>query len=240
MSYHLVSPGLFVPVSLILSLLLKVAHSACQLRQSDHSLHQAINVAWLKFSVLLLISKVMRQWCVVIENLTRCPPIPHSGRLSRHLTRQLNVPRKRDKTVINAKSLCLLSCSENGHCHRLLACSQRVQKGKNETGIEWKSWDRPSASVSMFFGCVCVWKQVVYSYCKPSPLSVFCVLFPCCECFYFGPQGDAKEEIQGENNQPIWVTWVPQKGIVMSRSHLHTLFVCLLCCLVVVVVLLKF
>lgn len=240
MSYHLVSPGLFVPVSLILSLLLKVAHSACQLRQSDHSLHQAIKVAWLKFSVLLLISKVMRQWCVVIENLTWCPPIPHSGRLSCHLTRQLNVPRKRDKTVINAKSLCLLSCSENGHCHRLLACSQRVQKGKNETGIEWKSWDRPSASVSMFFGCVCLKTGCVFVLQTISIICILCFVPIYCECFYFGLQVDAKEEIQGENNQPIWVTWVPQKGIVMSRSHLHTLFVCLLCCLVVVVVLLKF
>lgn len=108
-------------------------------------------MAWLKFSVLLLISKVMRQRCVIIENLTWCPPISHPGRLGHRLTRQLNVPGKQDKTVINAKSLCLLSCSEDDHCHCLLACSQRVQNGKNETRIEWKSIVTVGSIISLSF-----------------------------------------------------------------------------------------
>lgn len=152
MLYHLVSPGLLAPVSL--------SPPACQWRQSDHSSHQAINVAWLKFSILLLISKVMRQRCVIIENLTRCPPISHPGRSGSRSRLRLNVPRKRDKTVINAESLCLLSCSERGQCHCPLACSQRVQKGTNGRQGENKSlllqWNQSLASVSILFGRVCL------------------------------------------------------------------------------------
>lgn len=185
MLFHLVSPGLLVPVSLSLSLLLKVSCAlfACPWRQSDHSSHRAINVAWLKFSILLLISKVMRQRCVVIENLTRCPPISHPGRPGCRSPLQLNVPRKRDKTVINAKSLCLLSCSEKGQCHCPLACSQRVHKGKDGDKERTKVYCYSGINHLPQFPCslgVCVWKQVVYSYCKSSPLSVICVpLFPC-------------------------------------------------------------
>lgn len=70
------------------------------------------NVAWLKFSVLLLISKVMRQWCVIIENPVRCPPIPHPGTPGPPLdSPSCNVPRKPDKAVINAESL----SSDSGH-----------------------------------------------------------------------------------------------------------------------------
>lgn len=160
MLYHLVSPGVLVPVSLSLSsksLLL----SACQWRQSDHSSHRAINVAWLKFSILLLISKVMRQRCVIIENLTHRPPISHPGRPGRRSPLRLNVPRKRDKTVINAKSLCLLSCSEKGPMS-LSACllTEGTHKGKDGDKDRTKSlllrWDQSLASVSMLFGCVCL------------------------------------------------------------------------------------
>lgn len=98
----------------------------------------------------------MRQRCVIIENLTQCPPISHLRRLGLRLTRRLNVPRKRDKTVINAKSLRLLLCSANGHCH----CPQQWQ-GSKELDEGWNGslllqWDRSAASVSMFLRCVCV------------------------------------------------------------------------------------
>lgn len=188
MSYHLVSPGLLVPVSLSVSFAKSLSLSACQWRQSDHSSHQAINAAWLKFSILLLISKVMRQRCVIIENLTRCPPISHPGRPGRGSPLQLNVPRKPDKTVINAKSLCLLSCSEKGQCHCPLACSQRVQKGKDKDKDRTKFCCCSGFNHQPQFPCsfgACVWKQVVYTYCKSSPLSVLCVtLFPCFQRLY--------------------------------------------------------
>lgn len=171
MLYHLVLPGLLVPVPLFLSPLHKVALSACQRRQSDHSLHQAINVAWLKFTVLLLISKVMRQQCVIIEILTWCPPISHPVvRAAAWL--QLNVPRKRDKTVINAMPLCLLSCYEKGHCHCPLACSRRLQKKRtNETRMEWKSIVTVGSIISLSFhalwlcvSCICMVNHLHFLY----------------------------------------------------------------------------
>lgn len=154
MSYHLVLPGLRIPVCLSISLPLSpsLPLSACQWRQSDHSSHQAINVAWLKFSILLLISKVMRQRCVIIENLTCCPPISHPGRPGHRLPLQLNAPRKWDKMVINAKSFCLPCYSEKGPMSlstRLL--KEGKKKEKMETRIEQKPVVAVGSIISLSF-----------------------------------------------------------------------------------------
>lgn len=156
----------------------------------------------------------MRQRCVIIENLTCCPPIFHPGCPGHCSPRQLNAPRKWDKMVINAKSLCLLSCSEKGQCHCPLVWSKRVKKKRKAKDGDK---DRTKACCCSGFNhqpqflFVCVWK-LVYSYCKSSPLSVFCspvpmftVFIPWASNIQMGAKG---REMQGKNNQPIRVARV--------------------------------
>lgn len=135
MSYHLVSPGLFAPAPSPHPFSLpRLSSWRCTPPVSRDKVTilyaEPFNVAWLKFSVLLLISKVMRQRCVIIENPAPCPPIPHLGTPGPPLdSPSRNVPRKPDKAVINAESL----SSDSGH-------QQVTRNGKVcATGIGWKS-----------------------------------------------------------------------------------------------------
>lgn len=189
----------------------------------------------------------MWQRGVIIENLPRCPPISHPSCPGRHSPLQLNVPRKQDKTVINAKSLCLLSCSGKGQCHCPLACSQRVQnKEKMETRIGQVcccSGISHQPLLPMLIGHVYenMWCNRIVNH---PHICIF--VFPCSHvfCAYtlsFNNTNRCKEGRFTEKtiSQSEWHESTSNR-VVMPHSHPDPLFVCLFCRLVVVVVLLKF
>lgn len=169
----------------------------------------------------------MQRQCVIIERLTSCPPISHLGHL---LPLQLNAPRKWDKIVINAKSLCLLSCSEKGQCYWPHACSKGVNKKKRWIQGWNKSlllqWDQSSASVSIPLGCVCLKTGHV----TPIVNCLHCLhlvpLFPCFQCLY--PELQILKQVQKEIfkektiSQSQWHDSVSDR-VVMPHSHPHPL-----------------
>lgn len=76
---------------------------------------------------------------------------------------------------------------------------------------------------------VCVWKQVVYLYCKSSSLSVFCVsLFPCFQCLYPELQilQQCKErDLRREQSANLSGISLCQTGL-QSPTAIHTPFLC--------------
>lgn len=172
----------------------------------------------------------MQQRCVIIERLTSCPPISHLGCPGHLFPLQLNAPRKWDKIVINAKSLCLLSCSEKGQCYWPHACSKWVnKKEKMDTRIEQKPVVAVGSIISLSFHSfwMCVSQnRSCNSYCKLSPLSAFGSLVPMFSVLI--PWASNIKQVQMEKfkektiSQSQWHDSLSDR-VVMPHSHPHPL-----------------
>lgn len=139
-----------LPLSCVLSLAFQ-SHSLCLPMEAKWLFFNAVtNVTWFKFSVLLLISKVMLEHCVIIGNPMQCPPMSHTGH---HLAYQKNVPWKRDETVIShSHSACCLILKSTTVSLSTCLLIKGIKKEKQLGKARILLWD----CSSMFFGCVCL------------------------------------------------------------------------------------